>query len=129
MPARALLVVGMMLAFIACEKAPPATPQIRADRDQWGLMAYVGTNPSSTMMILNDGTQNLVLSSVTTAAPFHVLDFTQTAITMNQPGFIRVTFQPPAPGGFDGGLAIDSNAENTPHLVIPLIGTGVDAGS
>jgi len=129
MPARALLVVGMMLAFIACEKTPPATPQIRADRDQWGMLVYVGSAPSSTMMILNDGTADLLLSSVTTNAPFHVLDFTQTAITMDQPGFIRVTFQPPEPGAFDGGLAIDSNAANTPHLVIPLIGTGVDAGA
>ncbi len=129
MKARALLVVGMMLAFIACEKEPLATPQIRTDKSPWGIDAFVGSNPSSTLMVFNDGTQDLVISGVSTTSPFRVLDYTQTPITMSTKGFVQVAFQPPSIGTFNANLTINSNAANEPHLVVPLIGNGFDGGA
>lgn len=121
-----------------CPEEFPQLPQIRVPTNPNPLAfdaQYVGVSASSSIAITNKGLDDLVLSSVTLTGDAVFRKFqptdgttnpTLSTIPANQSSFLVILFNPTAPGTFAGNVNIQSNAENTPSLDIPVSGTAVN---
>ncbi len=141
MRALALPVAVIMLALAACENQPPppVAPQIKLDKSslgfgqEFGSGTYLGTSTYDTLIVMNEGQQDLVINSATKSGDT-TGSFTITPnppwpdpIPYNGQGFIRVLFRPRDAGVVTATLTIDSNAENAPSIDIALSGRGMTA--
>ena len=134
------LVAVIMLGLAACENQPPPpdAPQIRLDKaslgfgQEFGTGTYLGTQTPDALIVMNEGLQDLVISSVSksgdTTGSFTIDSVTTTPIPYNDEGFIRVIFRARDAGVVTATMTINSNAANSPSLDVPLSGRGVDAG-
>lgn len=93
---------------------------------------FVGTSKQATIAITNKGLDDLVLSSVTRTGdpcfqPFAPTDGTTNPTMMtipaNKTSYYALIFKPTVAGSFTGNVNVKSNAENTPSVDIPVMGT------
>ena len=139
---RTFLAVAALIfvALIGCGKTSyPDKPQITPDRaeigfgQEFGSGTYIGTKPTESLYLENGGLQNLEITSVTKSGgdtgAFTVNGPTETTVKGLGKAFVQVVFAPPAVKCYATWLTIESNAENTPRLVIPVSGRGVDPAS
>ncbi len=138
MRALGLPVAVIMLALAACENQPPppAAPQIKLDKSsmgfgqEFGTSTYLGTQTTDTLIVMNEGQQDLVIASASksgdTTSSFTIDSVTATPIKYKDEGFIRVIFKPRDAGIVTATMTIDSNAENAPTLDVTLSGRGMD---
>jgi hypothetical protein len=94
---------------------------------EFNSATFLGTTTFNTLLIRNDGVQDLVLTNVALAGA----DFTETGPDLTTLAFhkttvIEVAFTPTAAQLYAGTLTIDSNAENEARVVIDLSGCGVN---
>jgi hypothetical protein len=80
------------------------------------------TSSPEMVMIMNQGTATLSLSSITTQVPFGLQGVLPTSVPAGGQASFEVTFTPNGPGPFSGNLTITGNAPTCP-TVIPLQGT------
>jgi fibronectin type 3 domain-containing protein len=75
-------------------------------------------------MLTNTGNSNITISGTTVSgAGFSATGVTGTTLTPNQTATLIVTFAPTTAGAVSGGVAVNSNASNSPTIL--LAGTGV----
>ena len=139
MRALGALVAVAVFAWAGCEgePTPPEAPQIKLDRSslgfnqEFGSGTYLGTTTPNTLLVINEGRQDLIISSVTesgdTTSSFTIDSYTDTPIKYNDtPGAIRVNFRPRDAGIVTATMTINSNAENAPSIDVPLSGRGIN---
>jgi hypothetical protein len=129
-----LLLWTSLVGLVACgPPAPKEKPQISLDRTKLGFNqefnsgTFIGTTTFNTVVITNEGVEDLVLSNVSISGS----EFTKTGpdlttIPFHKTAVVEVAFTPTAPQLYSGSLTIDSNAENEPSAVVDLSGCGVD---
>lgn len=129
---RTSLFVAAALALAACGgpragQNIPDQPQITTDRQSMNWSQYVGETRPATLMITNDGAQDLVLSSVTltddAAGVFGQPQVSQTTIKHGDQGFVQIAFGSNSAGTYTAKLHIASNAANHATVDIGLSGT------
>lgn len=148
-----LVAAGAAVALLAgCPEEFPQKPQIQVlfqepnNPFNFGKV-FVGTSAQSTIAITNKGLENLEVASITlsgdpvftryrpsdgTANPTHppedagvtVPPGTLTIVTANRSSYYTLTFTPTADRSYTGTATIQSNAENSPSVEIPVLGTG-----
>ncbi|MFN0062926.1 MAG: hypothetical protein ACKVPX_10470 [Myxococcaceae bacterium] len=128
-----MLVLTATLALTACEETPPEEPTLLIDRTSLGFGqefnsgTFIGTTGFATLLLKNEGVQDLVISNVSLSAPntFSFQGPSTTTIELNQSAFIEVRFVPTAVRRDEGTLNIVSNAVNLPNLDVGLSGCGI----
>ena len=85
--------------------------------------ALAGQVVDVVLRIRNQGTQDLVLSSIDVPAPFSVVNFTPSTIPLGGVKLIRVRFNPMGPGTFAEDLVINNNDSSESAYVIRLTAT------
>src|SRR3954463_9712385 len=131
--AAVVLAVGL---GAGCPEEYPQKPQIRVpitpDNPFDFVPTFVGTSRQSTISITNKGLDDLTLSSVTLTGDgvFRKLvptdgttNPTLMTIPANKSSYFSLLFNPTAAGTFTGNVNIQSNAENSASLDIPVSGT------
>jgi len=131
--AAVVLAVGL---GAGCPADYPQKPQIRVpitpDNPFDFLPTFVGTSRQSTISITNKGLDDLTLSSLTLSGDPAFRKYvpndgttnpTLMTIPANKTSYFALLFNPTAAGTFTGNVNIQSNAENTPSLDIPVSGT------
>jgi centrosomal CEP192-like protein len=122
-----------------CPEDFPQKPQIRVpispDNPFNFDATFVGTSRQSTVAITNKGLDDLVISSLTLTgdSAFHkysptdgTTNPTLMTVAANKTSYFAIVFAPGSATSFTGNVNIQSNAENTPSLDIPVLGTGVN---
>jgi hypothetical protein len=101
-------------------------PDIHSQRDSIDFGAlFVNQIKQDSVVILNDGTDDLIVSSITTSAPF--VTFFGGAFTL-KPGeslVVYVQFRPTTTGTYNKTLIIASNDPDHATLRVTLLGTSV----
>lgn len=125
----------IFVALLACGKDDrPAGPTLVLDRDSLGFGqefdtgVYVGTSKQESLMIQNQGREDLVISGVDFAgdSAFAMELSDKMTVPAGERTFIRFTFTPPAAQMYAATATIHSNAINAPDKVVELTGRGVD---
>lgn len=139
---RLLLTVTLALAAACGDSGsgqtvepPPNTPRLMPTPvDGWSVFTpvAVGKHASLPVSILNGGSQDLVVSTVTiqgslgpdATAAFTVAstDYSTTPLKYGQALAIPVTFTPTSPGVYRAHVVIVSNAANNPSYSFELVG-------
>jgi hypothetical protein len=76
------------------------------------------------LMISNEGTEDLVVSSITVDNPAFGVDPTSMTLPADSSASVSVTFTPESEGSMTGILTISSNDPAEPTVEVPLNGTG-----
>jgi hypothetical protein len=84
---------------------------------------YVGSNNQKTLSITNEGTADLVVSSITANKAIFTSSETSFIVGAGLNHLITLTFSPTSDSGYSGTLAIQHNALGSPSL-ISLTGKG-----
>ena len=71
-----------------------------------------GQTVDATLRIRNQGTEGLVISSITVPAGFTLVNFTPSTIPLGGTLQLQVRFSPTVPGSYSGSLVINSNDAN-----------------
>ncbi|MFM2216931.1 MAG: Calcium-dependent protease precursor [Planctomycetota bacterium] len=71
-----------------------------------------GQTVDATLRIRNQGTEGLVISSITVPAGFTLVNFTPSTIPLGGTLQLQVRFSPTLPGSYSGSLVINSNDAN-----------------
>jgi hypothetical protein len=83
-----------------------------------------GSNATVNVTLTNTGNSNITISSATaTGAGFTASGVNGTMLTPNQTATLVITFAPTSAGAVSGSVAVNSNATNSPAIL--LAGTGV----
>lgn len=118
-----------------CQRESPLErPQLCLDRDSLGFGlefdqgTYVGTRPQESLILRNNGLEDLIIESIEKAGDgaFTLEGPTSDVVKGKERTFLRVIFAPTEAREYQGTLTVRSNAENAPEKVIALSGLGVD---
>ena len=118
-----------------CQRESPLDrPQLCLDRESLGFGlefdqgTYVGTRPQESLIVRNNGLQDLVIESVEQSgdSAFTLDGPTSDVVKGKERAFLRVIFAPTEAREYEGSITVRSNAENAPEKVIALSGLGVD---
>jgi len=92
----------------------------------------VGQKPQENLSVNNEGLADLHISaikfegdSVFTVAPLVAPPVT---VKGKQATFVNIIFAPTEPKTYTGKITIESDAENTKSLEVPVSGLGIDGG-
>jgi subtilisin family serine protease len=86
---------------------------------------YVGASRRDTLVVSNDGTDDLTITSIT-ASPGYAADVSGPFVLDPRHGQrVIVTFTPEAPGPLGGTLTIESDDPDEPSLAVTMHGEGV----
>jgi len=126
------LVVGL---GAGCPEEYPQKPQIKVpitpDNPFDFTPTFVTTSKQSTIAITNKGLDDLMLTSLTLTGDSVFRKFAPTdgstnptlmTVPANKTSYFSLLFNPTVAGTFTGNVNIQSNAENTPSLDIPVSG-------
>jgi hypothetical protein len=130
--AAAVLAVGL---GAGCPEEFPQKPQIRVpttpDNPFDFTPTFVGQSKQATIAITNKGLDDLVLTSLTLTGDSVFRKFAPTdgttnptlmTVPANKSSYFSLLFNPTVAGTFTGSVNIQSNAENSPSLDIPVSG-------
>ena len=84
------------------------------------------TSDPQTVTLLNTGTVNLTINSITASADFGVTDDCGATLAPDDSCTLSATFTPPAVGEYTGTILVDDDASDSPQS-ISLTGSGVSA--
>jgi hypothetical protein len=132
---RALLLCLLALP-VGCggsEPPPPNEPTLKLDREgmyfgsEFGNAVFVGTRPQESVLVMNEGLQDLVISEVAQAgdAAFELTLPESLTIPGRKFAALRVVFAPTEARQYTGSLTIRSNAANAAEQAIELRGSAV----
>lgn len=89
----------------------------------------VDKSSSKTVTITNIGDSTLAITDISTSdLSFSTSDLSDDSLSFNESAEITLTFTPIASGDVSGKVTIESNASNTPTLILNLKGKGVQEG-
>jgi hypothetical protein len=88
---------------------------------------FVGLTPGQELLVSNAGTDQLIISNITSTSPVFSVDTTHFDLgpLSNMP--VTVTFAPVMPGIYEGWLIIESNAAGNPLDSTYVMGIGIEA--
>jgi len=90
---------------------------------------FVGASPTKTIVISNPGTDDLVVSGITSSDPRVSASPSTFTLAPAVAQTVTVTFHPTAPATLNATLTIASNDPDNPSLPISVVGAGVPAPS
>ncbi len=103
-------------------------PDIAANPTSVGFgTVYVGYPQLRQLRILNNGTDALTVSNITSNDPEFGVDQTSFSVPPLGQALLFVSFSPVSPGPQSAALTVFSNDADTPQLVVPLDGNGLPA--
>lgn len=85
--------------------------------------ALTGQFAETTVRIRNQGTEDLVIDSISTPAGFSVPNFRPSTLGIGQVLLLTIRFSPTAPGNYAGNLFINSNDANESAFRLRLTGS------
>ena len=88
---------------------------------------FVGLTPHLDLTVANIGTDQLIVSNITSSHPVFTIDTTSLSLPPFSQHQVRVTFAPLLPGSYSGIIVFETNDPGLPSDTVVVSGVGLEA--
>ncbi len=88
---------------------------------------FVGLTPHLDLTVANIGTDQLIVSNITSSNPVFTLNMTNLSLPPFSQQLVRVTFAPLLPGSYSGVIVFTTNDPGLPSDTVVVSGVGIEA--